>query len=44
MGRYTDAEPLLTGSYEALRTTHGPDDDRVKAAKARLEALSARTE
>lgn len=44
MGRHTDAEPLLTGSYETLRTTHGPDDDRVKAAKARLEALSARTE
>jgi len=39
MGRYADAEPLLTESYKTLRTTHGPDDPRVRTAKARLDTL-----
>ena len=38
-GRYAEAEPLLTESYETLRATHGADDDRVETARERVVQL-----
>jgi Flp pilus assembly protein TadD len=39
-GREDEAEPLLSNSYEILLSTHGPNDPRVRTAKAHLDALS----
>jgi serine/threonine-protein kinase len=37
--RFAEAEPLLLGSYESLKTSQSPDSPRIKLAADRLVAL-----
>jgi serine/threonine protein kinase len=43
LGRFGEAEPLLTSGYHALRAARGEADARTADARARLDAFSAAT-